>query len=269
MLVGRYVRHFRKLPRLRRPRTFQEHVLAKLLFDRDPKLTLFADKYAVRGYVARILGGEQNLTTLYAAVDRADAIGGLSLPNRFVMKPNHLTGRVRIVKDLASIDRGELEALAAQWLRDNLGLQNGEWAYRDIRPRILFEELLEWEGRPPNDYRFWCFGGEPRMVVVNRDFLGSDPTGTSYDIHFRLLPMRQVGGRSRHVSLQEKPPPNYPEMVQIARKLSAGTDFLRVDLYNLGGSIVFGELTNYPASGLRKFDPPSWDVTLGGYWSRQ
>jgi hypothetical protein len=84
-----------------------------------------------------------------------------------------------------------------------------------------------------------------------------------------MLPVRHVGSRNRQVAVQEEPPPNYRDMFEIARTLSAGTDFVRVDLYNLGGRIVFGELTNYPQSGLRKFDPRSFDLTLGSYWRRQ
>jgi hypothetical protein len=186
------------------------------------------------------------------------------------MKPNHLSGRAKVVRDLAAIDRTELETLAASWLQENLGFEGGEWAYRKIRPRVLFEELLEFEGRPPNDYRIYCFSGEPRLIGVTRDFLGPDPTGTFYDVGFRMLPVKPVGAQERHVAIDgaQERPPNFSDMLEIARHLSAGTDFLRVDLYNLGGRIVFGELTNYPSSGLRKYDPPSFDQTLGSYWRR-
>ncbi len=269
MLVARYIRHFRRLPRLLRPRTFNEKVLVKLLFDRDPKLTLFADKFAVRGYVAERLGGEQNLTTLYAAVDRAEEIGRLDLPNRFIMKPNHLCRQIKVVRDLTAIERPELGTLAASWLRRNYGLEYGEWAYRDIRPRVLFEELLVEEGRGPTDYRIHCFNGEPRFLFVSRDVHGPGSTYTYYDVEFRLLPVRLVRTRGRYVAVQVEPPPNFREMLGVARTLSAGTDFLRVDLYNIGGRIVFGELTNYPGGGTAKFEPPSFDYTLGGYWYRR
>lgn len=48
-----------------------------------------------------------------------------------------------------------------------------------------------------------------------------------------------------------------------------GSDFIRVDLYNIDGRIIFGELTNYPGVGLDKFHPSSWDMKLGNYWKRQ
>ncbi len=266
MLVGRYIHVYGRIPHLVRPRTFTEHVLVKLLFDRDPRLALFADKLAVRAYVAERLGGDKHLTTLYATVDRAEDIAGLDLPNRFVMKPNHLSGAIKVVRDLASTDRAALMALAAPWFGRNLGVERGEWAYRHIAPRVLFEELLEFEGAPPSDYRMYCFNGEPRLVSFTSDWLGPDPTSALYDVDFKLLEARQLNTVSRHLALQAPRPPQYEQMLDVARRLSAGTDFLRVDLYNLGGRIVFGELTNYPAGGLRKFQPASFDVTLGSYW---
>jgi hypothetical protein len=269
MLLARYLRHFRRIPRLWQPKRFTEHLLVKLLFDRDPKLKLFADKYAVRSYVAQRLGGEQHLTALYAAVDRPEDIATVALPNRFIMKPNHLSGRVKVVKDLLAIDRAELQTLASSWFRQNLGFERGEWGYRDIPRRIMFEELLEDDGRPPTDYRFHCFNGEPRYLSVTVDQIGPDPTSTTYDADFRLLNVRHTRSPNRYVAFQKERPPNYLEMLEIARKLSAGTDFVRVDLYNLGGRIVFGELTNYPGGGLSTYDPPSWDLTLGSYWRRQ
>ncbi|MBN9099980.1 MAG: hypothetical protein J0I49_17980 [Pseudonocardia sp.] len=40
-----------------------------------------------------------------------------------------------------------------------------------------------------------------------------------------------------------------PEMIQVAERLGAGTDFVRVDLYDIDGRVVFGELTSFPAGG--------------------
>jgi hypothetical protein len=55
-------------------------------------------------------------------------------------------------------------------------------------------------------------------------------------------------------------------LLEVARRLSAGTDFLRVDLYNINGRVVFSELTNYPFGGRAEFEPPKWDLKLGSYW---
>ena len=42
------------------------------------------------------------------------------------------------------------------------------------------------------------------------------------------------------------------EMFRMAAKLSEGVPFLRVDLYQSGGKIYFGELTFFPNSGFDK-----------------
>ena len=60
--------------------------------------------------------------------------------------------------------------------------------------------------------------------------------------------------------------PNLEKMLDVARRLTAGVDFVRVDLYNLNERIVFGELTNYCAAGLSEFDPPEWDREFGRFW---
>jgi TupA-like ATPgrasp len=48
--------------------------------------------------------------------------------------------------------------------------------------------------------------------------------------------------------------------------MSNGVDLVRVDLYDLGDRVVFGELTNYPTSGRERFSPSQWDTTFGSYW---
>ena len=52
-------------------------------------------------------------------------------------------------------------------------------------------------------------------------------------------------------------------MLGIAEVLGEDTDFVRVDLYDLGGRIVFGELTSYPYGGVDEFRPASFDRVLG------
>jgi hypothetical protein len=53
----------------------------------------------------------------------------------------------------------------------------------------------------------------------------------------------------------------------IASQLSAGFDFVRIDLYNIQGKILFGEFTLTPTAGELKLRPESWDVKLGEKWA--
>ena len=55
-------------------------------------------------------------------------------------------------------------------------------------------------------------------------------------------------------------------MLLIARKLSGEFGYVRVDLYNVGGRVYFGELTFTPAGGILKFGLDHWDLALGEKW---
>lgn len=56
-------------------------------------------------------------------------------------------------------------------------------------------------------------------------------------------------------------------MIEVAERLGADTDFVRVDLYHLTGRVIFGELTSFPAGGDSPFDPESFDEEFGRSWT--
>ena len=59
-----------------------------------------------------------------------------------------------------------------------------EWVYRDIKPRIIAEEMLEDEtGHELQDYKFWCFNGTPRLMYVTNK--GSQIYENFYDMEFK------------------------------------------------------------------------------------
>lgn len=253
------------MPNLINPKTFNEKILLKILCDRNPKLTLLQDKFLVRDFVKlRLENGEQHLTKLYAVVDSPAKICEFDLPKQFVMKPNHMSGLVKIVHDFKMLELGELEKHAEICLEKNYYFNYYEWAYKNIKPRIIFEELLEFEGNTPDDYKFFCFNGKPQFIQIDKGRFTKHQRNF-YDLNLSLLPVRLD-----YENFQDKvtTPKNFNKMIEIAKKLSKETDFIRVDLYNINGRIVFGELTNYPCVGLKKFEPSSWDTKFGSYWKR-
>ena len=60
-------------------------------------------------------------------------------------------------------------------------------------------------------------------------------------------------------------PNNFEKMKMLAGKLSEGIPQLRVDFYEVNGKVFFGELTLYPASGLKPFIPESFDMEMGNW----
>ena len=258
-----FYRTFGHIPNIIRPRTFNEKVLYKSLFDRRPLIGIFADKYRVRGYVREKLGSERQLVKLYGAYEDPAEIREKDLPDRFVMKPNHASGLIKFYDRDTPRDMGDLRMIARSWMRSNFYDVSKEWCYKQIKPVILIEEWLEIDGQIPPDFKFFCFHGEPQFVQVDVNRF-TEHRRNLYDMDWN-----RIAGCFSHQN-SEMPitkPELFPEMREIATKLSEKTDFVRVDLYDMHGRIYFGELTNYPEDGLGRFDPECLDAEWGRLWT--
>jgi hypothetical protein len=279
--VGSRISIPRERARLREAVTFNEKVRYKMLADRRPLLTMFADKVAVRAYVEAKVGASV-LTDLYAVTNEPQALMRAELPREFVVKPTHGSGAGVIVAEFVSSELGLPASPAgwAQWLVSpdsldwdrlveqcrhwlSLRYRNGkEWAYRDVEPRILVEELLQEDGRAPFDYKFFVFHGRVRMILVDLNRFEAQ-TRNLYTPGWKRLEVRVTQAPGTDI----EPPAALEEMLDIAERLAAETDFVRVDLYCPAGRVVFGELTNYPDAGTTHWEPPEFDRQLGAWWT--
>jgi hypothetical protein len=255
-------------PDLRNPRTHNERLGHKILFDRDPRLVVTSDKIAVRDFVAERIGAE-HLIPLVGTYDHATAIDWDALPARFVLKANHGSGTNLVVRDKSSVDRAAALRDAERWLAENHYAWTQEWAYSRIRPRLLIEEMLQGpDGDVPEDYKIYVFGGHPRLFEVHQDRFRP---GYRY-IHLDARTLRPVpfawGDEIAPPAERAtyRPPPETPRLLEIASRLGAGFDHVRVDLFLAAGRIWFGELTHYTSNACAPFDPPRYDRILGDLW---
>jgi hypothetical protein len=131
-----------------------------------------------------------------------------------------------------------------------------------VPPRILVEELLGDGGAVPPDYKFYVFHGRVRLVSVELDRF-TFHTRNLYTPAWEQLPVEWVYPAGKDIER----PAALAEMIDVAERLGADTDFVRVDLYSVGERVVFGELTNYPDAGYGRFDPPDFDRQLGEWWT--
>ncbi|MDO4801911.1 MAG: ATP-grasp fold amidoligase family protein, partial [Prevotellaceae bacterium] len=115
------------------------------------------------------------------------------------------------------------------------------------------------------DYKFHCLNGEPRMLVImsNRYSKDGKHNFNAFDMDFKPL-KTHFGGNGYSPSDEDfKRPVCFEEMKVLARKLSSGIPFVRVDFYCIRGKIYFGELTFYPTSGLDNQSSDEWDLEFG------
>lgn len=119
-----------------------------------------------------------------------------------------------------------------------------EWPYKDLRPRIIAEELIS--DNPPDDYKFFMFHGKMDSVMVCTERATGHPKFRFYDQDWNRLYYQKT---DREPATDVKMPANFLEMIKVAEMLSTGFVHVRVDLYNVNEHVYFGELTLYDNGG--------------------
>ena len=215
----------------------------------DPLCQLVTDKEYAKWYVAATVGDQYTLKTL-ALLRRVDEVDRLRLTHfPCVVKPTHLSGEVQFCReDDQGLDRERMK----RWFDVNLYRESREQNYRWLRPRILVEEYFDTPGAPvPDDYKLFCYRGEPRFIQVDSGRFTSH-TQNLYDISWRRLPCSLFYPGS----VEDHPrPARLPQMLEIASRLSAPFEFIRVDLFANGDQIRVGELTNCPEGAFGRVQP--------------
>ncbi|HRD01764.1 MAG TPA: ATP-grasp fold amidoligase family protein [Candidatus Saccharicenans sp.] len=252
------------VPRFRQPRSFSEKIFNRMLFSRNRKWIVISDKLQLRECIRQRIGNTFLMELIWSGSNPED-IPFEMLPQRYVIKMNHGCGYNILIDGKTSMSLNEIKLKLNRWKLENYCQdknQGLEWAYKNIKPMIMIEEFLEENGRPPLDYKFFCFSGRVEYLQISFDRFG-DASERILDRNFNVL---DTYNGVRLCDGPIKRPENYDEMIKVAEKLSAGFDFIRVDLYNVDGKIYFGELTCYPAGGLAAFVPRKWDFIFGEKW---
>lgn len=253
------------------PRSYNEKCNWMKLYHRNPQYALLADKIEAKKYVESVLG-PGNTFPLIAVYDKVEDIDFDKLPNQFVIKANHDSGGLCICKDKSKgiIVRGksddhrnlsydEVRKILKKSLKTNYYWRNREWPYKNIKRRILVEQFMQQsDGSGLNDYKFFCFNGEPKYV-----WMGTNYTPMHFDVYSADWTNQHVEWGYVNAPCDVPPPPGYEQMLEMARKLSKGFPHVRVDFFNIDGKIYVGEFTFYTWAGLTPFKPAEWDQKFG------
>ena len=261
----KYYKAFGRWPNWKNPQTFSEKLQWLKLYDRKPVYTTLVDKFAVKRYVADTIGEEYVIPTL-GVWDKPEDIEWDKLPNRFVLKTTHGGGNegVVICRNKSTFDRDKAIRLLNESLKTDLYIVWREWPYKNVPKRVIAEEYIE--PRPDikdlANYKFFCFDGKVKglFVATERQNPNEEVKFDFFDAEFNHLPFRQ--GHD-HARITPKKPENFELMKKTAEQLSKGMHHVRVDLYDLGGKVLFGELTLFHFSGMVPFEPEEWDKRFG------
>lgn len=246
---------------LENPKTFNEKIQWLKAYYKPPILTQLVDKYSVRSFVEERVG-RQYLNSLIGVYDNPAEVDFDKLPDKFVLKATHAFHFNLLVRDKQKLNRSKAKLLMYKWMSKNQYWRGGlEWAYKNVKPRIIAETFLEELGKDDVvDYKFFCYNGEPRFLHIDLD-RGTHHKRAYYDLDWNKLDVYH--DIIDYLEDDFPRPDTLGEMIEVSRKLADGFPFVRVDLYSLNGRIIFGELTFYPADGRLEFQPEHYNLEFG------
>ena len=245
---------------LNNPKTFNEKLNWLKLNYHNPMMTVMADKYWAKKWIAEKIGDEF-VVPCYGHWYRVEDIDFDSLPVRCFLKSNQDSGGGMLIDKSKGID---IIAIKNRFSSKKIKKKNWfwssrEWGYKHIEPCILAEEFLdEGTGHELHDYKFWCFDGKPTyMYITNK---GAIIKENFYDMDFKPVDINH--GFERTVPEYSKPD-NFEKMKEIAAILSEGMSFVRIDFFNVNGKLYFGECTFYDWAAFKPFVSVECDKKLG------
>lgn len=245
------------------PKTFNEKLQWLKLHDRQPVYSKLVDKYEVKKCISDIIGEDHIIPTI-GVYDRVEDINFDELPNQFVLKCTHDSGGIVICKDKSLLNREAAIKKLQHGLKKNYYYQNREWPYKNVTPRIIAEQYMNNVGQELDDYKVHNFNGEPKVILVCSDrYKESGLAEDFYSCDWEHLDISRPG--LRHSAEVQKKPAELDEMLELAKKLSAGIPFVRTDFYIINHQVYFGEMTFFPACGMKPFVPREWDYKFGSY----
>jgi hypothetical protein len=258
-----YWKQFKKILKPDNLVTFNDKVRWMCLCEaqNNPLIVSCSDKYLVREYIAQ-QGYERYLNRLIGVWDSPEDIDWDLLPGRFALKCNHGCGFNIICDDKGKLDISWAKKTLSKWMKTDYGVYGVEPHYKKIKRKIICEAYLS-DGIDvyPVDYKFYCFNGIPKMILVITERATGQIKLATYDINYN--PMRGI-----LVSEEDTvPKPKcLNEMADCAAALSNGFSFVRVDFYVINDRPVFGELTFTPAAGQANYISEDGDRKMGEWF---
>jgi hypothetical protein len=217
----------------------------------DPLRVFVSDKEHVKQYVKAVVGDQHNVPTL-AVLRTAAEVDAYAFPARCCIKPTHASARVILRRNGEPIDRDEIK----RWFALNYYRAGREINYRLLNPKVIVEPLI-FDSTNVDDYKVFCYRGEPRFVQLDFD-RHSNHTRKIFDTRWKEQDWSIIYPRNPN---RVPPPASLPKMLEVARALSAQFSFVRIDLYSDGNQVLVGEITNCSANAGGFFLPRSAEKT--------
>ncbi|MEO1160323.1 MAG: ATP-grasp fold amidoligase family protein [Pseudomonadota bacterium] len=268
MLTVRFYRALGYLPSVGLPDTYNEKILWRKIFDRNPLIGSLSDKLRARQHVLETCPEIKAAEVLWSG-SRAEDIPAQVLQDNVVVKTNHGSGFNLFVQK-EKLDRPSLNRKVNGWLRHYpYGRKSGEWGYRAVRPRVYVERMLCTEAQAePIQMNFSTFAGQPVMALVMTGAVhGPRQAGI-----FAADGQRFIGTPHHFLRKDQQLPQDFElpkcfhKAAACAARLGQKLDYARIDFLALEDELFASEITFYTLGGYATYTDPETERLLSRAW---
>ena len=264
IIKKKYKRVFGRKLNLENPQTLTEKIQWLKLNVHEDFHTICADKYAARQIWRKY--GEDGLIPLLFMTYNWQDIKEENIPDvPCIVKCNSGSGEYHIIREKNNVDYEKLRRNCKRWLAENYYYSSQEWQYKNIKPCIIIEKLLQDKnGKIPNDYKLHCINGKVEFVYCSVDREGENYRSI-YTPAWERMNMEWVAPRDHkgYFGADIEKPKTFSRMVDIAEDIAKSFAYVRVDFYDVDGKLYYGEITLHHGSGFDTFEPNEYDSVYG------
>lgn len=265
-LILKFKRVVGVFPDIALPRSYHDKMLWRKLFDHNPMFEVFSDKLQTKAYVKAVCPSLSVPATHWVA-DEATACLRLPFHVGTVLKASHGCKMNYFVRD-SELDFTRLIPLVSAWLRTTHGVKDHQWGYLHLQKKLFLEELIPANG-PEGllDISIRCADGRAVIGSVSTDIDTENVKIAYFDEQGKRILEGDGPPSTSRLPLDFSLPPAYSEAVSCAIKLSRGIDYARYDFLFNGQQLYAGEITVYPAAGLRSGTQGMLERMINEAWS--
>ena len=264
IIKKKYKRVFGRKLNLENPQTLTEKIQWLKLNVHEDFHTICADKYAARQIWRKY--GEDGLIPLLFMTYNWQDIKEENIPDvPCIVKCNSGSGEYHIIREKNNVDYEKLRRNCKRWLAENYYYSSQEWQYKNIKPCIIIEKLLQDKnGKIPNDYKLHCINGKVEFVYCSVDREGENYRSI-YTPAWERMNMEWVAPQDHkgYFGADIEKPETFSRMVKIAEDIAKRFAYVRVDFYDVDGKLYYGEITLHHGSGFDTFEPEEYDYFYG------
>ena len=267
-LTKRFIKKLGYIPNFNHPRSFNEKVTARMIYERDSLYTRLADKLAVRDIISNNIDNKY-MVPIIGSFKSFDQIDFNLLPEKFVLKCNHDSGSAIICCDKSTFNIEKAKLKLNKHLKQNMYFNKREWHYKDIIPTILIEQYVELHRNSNTQLtittcRIHCFENKALFLEIDVQDDQKNDYSNIYNTDWVLQPFTVDLKRNSDFELDK--PSRLQEVIELAEKLCLVQGYCRVDFLISQDQIYFSEITLTPNAGRMVITPSEWDLKLGSFW---